>query len=107
MPGAEGARIVGAGPASGWCLHPCTGPASSLLFASAPQPRAAMDVSQPLLLPIMSRVYRAEDELPGMLHPPTQSETCSGYRLAIPLKHPLRQQNIDVSTQNAFSSVPH
>lgn len=71
MPGAEAARTVGAGPASGCCFPLCTSPASSLLFAAAPYPRAAMDVSQPLLLIITHRVYRAEDEFPGMLHPPT------------------------------------
>lgn len=48
----------------------CT-PIQVLLCASPPQPRAAMDVSQPLLLPIMHRVSGAGDELPGMPHPPT------------------------------------
>lgn len=75
------------------------------LFASPPQPWAATDTSQPFFFPIGTRVSRAEDECLGMPHPPTYSEICSVT--VLPLKHPLGQQNVDVSTQDAYSSVPH
>lgn len=59
------------------------------------------------VLPVMYRVSRGEDGLPGVSHPPTFNEICSAYRAPIPLKHPLKQQNRDMFTQNASSSVLH
>lgn len=110
MPGTGGARVVqNSGCWTSLGLVPALLYRSCFLTALCltSSTRGSYGYLSAILLPIMYRVSRAEDKLPGVPHPATYSEICSGHRLTIPLKHPLRHQNIDMSTQNAFSSVSH
>lgn len=110
MPGARGARVVqNSGCWTSFGLVPALLYRSCFLTASClvSSTQGSYGNLSAVLLPIMYRVSKAENELPGMPLQATYSETCSGYRTDIPLKHSFRQQNIEGSTQNASTSVPH
>lgn len=90
MPGAGGARVVQrSGCWTSLGLVPALLYRSCFLtaFCLMSSTQGSYGNLSAVLLPIMYRVSRAENELPGMPHPARYSETCSGYRMAIPLKH--------------------